>query len=126
VSGENISIGSPSQVLPKAVEALALACERFPNLCASGILPRRVTGSPINPTEVSIALSFLGRCRHTTRPTVHSVDLCRHVRVSAGAIIAAAVTLGFTVRGWYGVTAYYPHAVMNVNRLDIRKARARS
>lgn len=109
-------------------DPIELAKAWFPNLCAPGILPRRVTGPPIDPAHVATALHLLGRCRRTKRPTVHSSDLCRHAGVSPGAIIAAAIALGFTVRGWYGAKAYYPHALVAVSRFYIRKqmsARAR-
>ena len=105
------------------VTAIATAHrDQFPNLRASGILPRSQTGLPINPADVAVALSFLSRCRRTKVPSFHTHDLQRHVGVGIGAIIAAGVGLGFTVRGWYGNRAFYPHAVMGVNRFDVLKA----
>jgi hypothetical protein len=94
---------------------------RFHNLCANGILPRSAIGSPIPPADFAAALTFLGGCRRTKRPTVHTADLQKHVGVGPGAIIAAGVHLNFVVRGWFGTREFYPHAVMGVNRFDIRK-----
>jgi hypothetical protein len=105
----------------------ALAHVRFPNLCASGILGRSATGPRTDAADIEVALAFLGHCRRNQRPNVFTADLQRHVSrwagraVSVGAIIAAAVSLNFEVRGWYGVRAFYPHALLNVNQRDIRK-----
>jgi hypothetical protein len=106
---------------------IALAHARFPNLRADGILRRSATGPLIDTADIEAALAFLGRCRRNKRPNVHTLDLQHHVSrwagrpISVGAIITAAVSLNFEVRGWYGVRAFYPHAMLNVNQRDIRK-----
>jgi hypothetical protein len=113
---------TPAQPAIDAVAAITTARrDRFPNLCEGGILGRRHTGQPINPADVAVALAFLGRCRRTKRPNTHTADLQRHVGVGPGAIIAAGVCLNFEVRGWYGIREFYPHAVMGVNRFDVRR-----
>jgi hypothetical protein len=112
-------------------EALAIAREHFPNLCAGGILPRHAVGEPVDLDHIAVALTFLDRCRRTKVPRVHSFDLRRLISnwnhgsnltiagVQLGAVIAAAVALGFEVQNWHGVTCYAPHAVIGVNRLDV-------
>jgi hypothetical protein len=116
-----ITAVTPTAIDPAAAIATARR-DRFPNLCETGILGRRHTGPPINPAHVVTALAFLSRCRRTRRPNVHTCDLQRHVGVSPGAIIAAGHALSFEIRSWYGVRAFSPHALMGVNRSDIRKA----
>ena len=107
--------------------ALAAARECYPNLRATGIMGRTKGGPPIRFDDVTAALAFLRRCRRTKDAFIHTIDLERHVSrwahrpVSIGAIIAAAVALKFDVRGWRGVTAYHPHAMVNANKSDISK-----
>ena len=110
-------ISAPAQqtIVPAVTPA------RFHNLRANGILPRSATGLPIDPVDIAKAAAFLSRCRKTKRPNIHSFDLRRAIGVSLGAVIAAAVALGFEVRGWYGIMEFYPHAMLGVNRRDIRK-----
>src|SRR5271163_3342487 len=104
-----------------AASALMLARDRFPNLCANGILGRKFTGPPIDPDHVATAMTFLSQCRKTKKPNVHTFDLRREIGdVSLGAVIAAGVALGFDVRCWYGVLAFVPHALIGVNQSDIR------
>jgi len=107
--------------------ALTLARERFRYLTAIGIQGKRdIPGPAIDPDDVAEALQALSLCRHTKRPSIHSSELRRAVSrragrtVSTGSVIAAAVGLGFTVRGWYGVRAFYPGAIVNVHRADVR------
>jgi hypothetical protein len=100
------------------------AKDRFQNLCAEGILPRSAAGRPIPPADTARAQAFLNRCRRTKRPNVHTTKLQRLVGVGPGAIIAAAVGLGFEVRGWYGIWEFFPHALIGVNRFDVRRAMA--
>jgi hypothetical protein len=107
---------SHNPIAPSGQDQIAAAKQRFPNLCATGILPRHKAGPPIDPDHIARALAFLGRCRRTTRPNTHTTDLQRRIGVGPGAIIAAAIGLGFDVRGWYGVTAFYPHALVAVSR----------
>jgi hypothetical protein len=107
-------------------EALAIARELLPNLCAGGILPRHAVGEPVDLHDIEIALTFLDRCRRTKVPHVHSFDLRRLIDVQLGAVIAAAVALGFEVQNWHGVTCYAPHAMIGVNRCDLRRESADS
>lgn len=107
-------------------EALAIARERFPNLCAGGILPRHAVGEPVDLDHIAVALTFLDRCRRTKIPRVHSFDLRRLIDVQLGAVIAAAAALGFDVHSWHGVTCYAPHAMIGVDRLDVRRESADS
>ena len=114
-------------------EALAIARERFPNLCAGGILPKRAIGEPVDLDDIAAALTFLDRCRRTKVPRVHSFDLRRLISnwnhgsnltvagVQLGAVIAAAVALGFEVQNWHGVTCYAPHAMIGVSRVDTQR-----
>ena len=113
-------------------EALTIAREYFPNLCAGGILPRHAIGEPVDLDHIAVALTFLDRCRRTKVPTVHSFDLRRLISdhgsnltvagVQLGAVIAAAVALGLEEHSWHGVTCYAPHAEIGVNQSDIRRA----
>ena len=107
-----------------AVAALAVARERFPNLGAGGILPKRAAGMAVDLHDIEIALSFLRRCRKTTAPAVQSADLCRLIGVQPGAVIAAAVALGFGVHSWRGIREFAPHAIIAVNASDIRRVAA--
>jgi hypothetical protein len=104
-------------------EALETARERFPNLCCAGILPRKAIGEPVDLDDIEIALAALAQCRRTKTPTVHSFDLRRAMPgdVQLGAVIAAATALGFGVHSWFGVTTYAPHAMIAVNKFDVRK-----
>jgi hypothetical protein len=120
-------IGQPSKDVIDGVAALMLARERFPNLCANGILGRKFTGPPVDPGHVTTALAFLSQCRKTKIPTVHSFDLRREIGdVSLGAVIAAATALNFDVRSWYGPTAFPPHALIGVSQRDVRRVAAAS
>jgi hypothetical protein len=108
-------------------QALVIARERFGNLCATGILGRRFLAKPIDEREVAIALAFLQKCRKTKTPRLHTLDLVHAIGqgVSVGAVIAAAVGLGFDVRAWYGVTTFVPHAMIGVNASDMRRVSRR-
>ena len=115
----------PAPWVPLASMVLALVRQhRFPNLRAEGILPKRATGPDVDPREVAVALAFLIRCRRTKYPTVHTRDLQRHIGgVSVGAVIAAAVALGFQVCSWRGAREFFPHALIGVSKIDVRKRR---
>jgi hypothetical protein len=104
-------------------EALEIARERFPNLCCAGILPRKAIGEPVELADIEIALAALAQCRKTKTPTVHSYDLRRAVpgNVQLGAVIAAAVALGFATHSWFGVTTFAPHALIAANQSDVRR-----
>jgi hypothetical protein len=111
-----------AQVTMTPVQAMVIARQRFPNLASTGILERRSTGPPIDPAHVTIALRFLMRCRKSKIPAVHSFDLREQIgNVSAGAVIAASVALGFEVHSWVGVTDFAPHAMIGVNARDVGK-----
>jgi hypothetical protein len=108
-------------------QALDLARERFPNLCCQGILPRKAIGTKVDLDDIDVALAFLEQCRPTKNPTVHSFDLRRTIKgdVQLGAVIAAAVALGFGTHSWFDITCYAPHALIAVNQNDVgRVARA--
>jgi hypothetical protein len=126
--------------LLSAADALEIARERFPNLCCAGILPRKAIGEPVDLADVEIALAALARCRKTRTPTVHSFDLRRAISklppgatlnvspghhlpgdVQLGAVIAASVALGFPIHSWFGITTFAPHAMIAVNKFDVRK-----
>jgi hypothetical protein len=105
-----------------AEEALEIARERFPNLSCQGILPKRAVGDPVDLADIEVALKFLSQCRRTAIPKFHSFDLRRMIGdVQIGAVIAAAVALGFDVRAWYGTAEFLPHAVIGVNANDVRR-----
>jgi hypothetical protein len=109
-------------------EALEIARERFPNLCCGGILPRKAIGrEPVDLADIEIALLFLGQCRKTKTPTVHSFDLRRAIPgdVQLGAVIAAAAALGFPIHSWFGITTFAPHAMIAVNQSDVRRVAAK-
>jgi hypothetical protein len=97
--------------------ALEAARARFHNLCAEGILPRRKTGTPINCDDIEIAIEALRGCEHTEMPTMHTFDMCRVVDTTPGAVIVAALALGFEVHSWYGETGFQPHAMINTRLL---------
>jgi hypothetical protein len=106
----------PTPTKISAGEALALAYERFPNLTAAGSLGAKQSGQPIEPAHVEIAIKFLSGCRRTKKPAVHSHDLRRAIGkgVSQGAVIAAAIALGFDARSWMGTQMFVPGAMINV------------
>jgi hypothetical protein len=107
--------------LISANEALAMAREVFPNLAAIGILGSKRTGQPINPAHVEIALAFLAPCRKSKKPAVHSHDFRQAIGhgVSQGAVIVAAIALGFDVRSWLGTQMFVPGAMVSVNKADV-------
>jgi hypothetical protein len=105
-----------------AERGLAIARERFPNLCSAGILGKRATGLPVDLWHVDKALSFLAQCRKSKIPAVHSHDLCGEIGVSVGAVICAAHALGFDVRGWMGSRQFFPGAMIGVNARDVEKS----
>jgi hypothetical protein len=102
-------------------EALEIARERFPNLCCTGILPRKAVGEPVDLDDIEIALLFLGQCRRAKTPTVHSFDLRSAIGGQLGAVIAASVAQGFATHSWLGVTTFAPHALIAVNQGDVRR-----
>jgi hypothetical protein len=106
-----------------AEQALVIARERFPNLTATGMLGTKHTGPPIDPGHVEIAMKFLAQCRKSKKPAVHSFDLRAAIGngVSQGAVIAAAIALGFDVRGWIGSRMFFPGAMVGVNSADVRR-----
>ena len=118
---------SPRSQAAQGRSALALAADRFSNLCREGILPKKRVGEAMDPADVSLAASFLAQCRPTKTPSVHSADLRRVISrwsgrdVSAGSVIAAAVASGFDVAGWYGIMEFYPNALIGVNSRDCAK-----
>jgi hypothetical protein len=58
----------------------------------------------------------LSRCRKSKYENCHSFDLRRQIGgVTVGAVICAAVALGFAVHPWFGVTDYMPHALIGVD-----------
>lgn len=103
-------------------DAIALGRQRFANLCCPGILPRKATGTPIDPDDVARALAALARCRQTKKPAMHTFDLCRMLGgLQPGAVIAAAIALNFDVRSWYGAMEFGQHALTNVSRADVKR-----
>jgi hypothetical protein len=105
--------------------ALAVARDRFQNLCSTGILGRKFTGPAVDLADLAKALAFLRQCRKTKQPTVHTVDLVAAIGVSLGAVIAAATALGFGVHSFYGPLIYAPNALVAVSRVDVRKLATR-
>jgi hypothetical protein len=102
-------------------QAIVLAREVYPNLAGVGILGRRGTGAPINPSHVETAMKFLAPCRKTKKPAVHSFDLRQAIGngVSQGAVIVACIALGFDARSWMGTQMFVPGAMVNVNKADV-------
>jgi hypothetical protein len=106
-------------VTVSAQKAIVMARLRFANLTATGILGAKQTGPPIDPAHVNQALAFLAGCRPSKIPNVHSFDLRQAIGgVSVGAVIAAAVALGFIVVSWSGVVDYSPHVMIGINGRD--------
>jgi hypothetical protein len=99
-------------------EALVIALERFPYLGADGLLPRKSVRQPVDPREIERAMTFLRQCRRTKTPRVHSFDLQRLIGVQLGALIAAAVALGFATHSWFGIKTFAPHVLIAVNLAD--------
>jgi hypothetical protein len=95
-----------------AGEALALAREMFPNLSGEGIrLYPGSTPQQIHENQVETAMAFLKLLRPTRRPTMGSGTLkhdCENwgsangmsAYVSRGALTAAAIGLGLSVRAY--------------------------
>jgi hypothetical protein len=105
----------PAQGTITPERALVIARQRFPNLYATGILGRRCTGPEIDLWHITKAVTVLAGCRKSKFANCHSFDLRRQIGgVSLGAVICAAVALGFDVHSWFGVTDYAPHAMTNV------------
>jgi hypothetical protein len=106
-----------------ADQALEIARERFSNLCSEGILSRKAIGTPIDLDDLEIALAFFRQCRPTKVPNMHSFDLRRLIggQISIGAIIAAAIALGFDVRSWYGAMEFGVHAMIAIRQIDVRR-----
>jgi hypothetical protein len=109
-------------------EALEIARERFPNLCCEGILPRKAVGEPVDLADIEIVLAALAQCRKTkTRGMgMHTFDMRMLIDVQHGALIAAAVALGFDVYSWRGTRTYAPHALIAVNQSDVRRIAAQT
>jgi hypothetical protein len=115
------TIEAQAAITMSAERALAIARERFPNLCSAGILGKRATGLPVGLWHIDKALSFLAQCRKSKIPAVHSHDLCGAIGVSVGAAISAAHALGFDVRGWMGSREFFPGAMIGVNAADVAR-----
>jgi hypothetical protein len=112
----------PVHTILSAQGALDIARQQFGNLSCPGILGRKISGPPVDLADIDRALQFLSQCRKTKVPTMHSHDLCRLLGgVQPGAVIAAAIALGFETRAWYGVKCFVPHALVNVSRRDVRR-----
>jgi hypothetical protein len=110
-----------------AADALEIARERFPNLCCEGILTRKAVGEPVDLDDIEVALVALAQCRKTkTRGMgMHTFDMRMLIDAQHGALIAAAVALGFDVYSWRGTRTYAPHALIAVNQSDVRRVAAK-
>jgi hypothetical protein len=124
-------LSAPAQ---RTLDAIERATARFPGLSANGLTPYPgTTRAPIIPGEVETAFEFLSMLTPTKLPTRSSYalkhfaeawgrrhELCRYV--SNGALIAAAVWLGYTVepRGpiWQPNN---PNAGIGVSRRDLKR-----
>jgi hypothetical protein len=119
-----LSISPPiaAQAVISPEHALMLARQRFPNLCSAGILGRKAIGQPVDLEHVSTALSFLAGCRKSKFANCHSFDLRRRIGgVSLGAVIAAAVGLGFSIDTWQGTVDFLPHCLIGVDPRDVER-----
>jgi hypothetical protein len=104
-----------------AEQALVIARERFLNLSCQGILPCKAVGTPVDLADIDAALAFLSQCRRTRIPAMHTFDLRRVIDAQVGAVITAAIALGFDTHSWYKITTFAPHALIAVNERDVRR-----
>jgi hypothetical protein len=109
ISIHEVRVGQPAIVID-AESALALARQRFPRLSGDGV--RHYPGStpqPVHADQVETAMAFLKLLRPSERRTIGSGTLkhdcenwgsinglCSYV--SRGALTAAAIGLGYSVR----------------------------
>jgi hypothetical protein len=108
-------------------DAMLIARERFPNLCCEGFLPRKAVGEPVDLGDIDLALTILAQCRRTkTRGMgMHTFDIRMLIDAQHGALIGAAVALGFDVYSWHGTRTFMPHALIAVNQSDVRRQAAK-
>jgi hypothetical protein len=109
------------------VVAIAVARTLFTKLCADGTMPKFGVPVPVDPDQVDAAMRYLVNVKPTKKPTAFSDDLASNIsqsvgrKISNGALIAASVTLGLTVRTWYGVQVLAPDALIGVSRRAVCK-----
>jgi hypothetical protein len=113
--------------------AITLAKRQFPRLCTNGIYPYAGTASrPIDPVQVETAIAFLAMLTPTKTPRVgsgtlkHDAEnwgkrhgLCSYI--SRGALTAAAVALGLTVKTYPPWLGMNPHVAIGVSLKDLRR-----
>lgn len=106
--------------------AITIARERFHKLCSEGTLS--TTGAPVgvDAGQVELVLGFLRGVGKTQQANMCAIDVQRAIaatgrEVSKGAVIAASVACGFTVRTWRGVWDYSPDALINASSRDLRR-----
>jgi hypothetical protein len=104
--------------------AITVAKAAFPSLGDFGF---GKPWEPINPAHVATAMAFLNRCRKTKKPTRGSYGL-KHLAerwgrdnglepyITNGALIVAAVALGFKV---IRQSSSDPNAVIGVHKCDL-------
>ena len=92
------------------IQNINSALARFPELSGDGVrLPPGAKPQPIHDDQIETAMAFLRLLRPTTRPTIGSGTLKHDCEswgsvnglsayVSRGALVAAAVIVGYTVR----------------------------
>lgn len=107
--------------------AITIARERFHKLCAEGTLSTTAEPVEIDPSQVEIVLGLLRHVGKTQTLGICAIDIQRDIETSGhhvtkGAVIAAAVAAGFTLRTWRGVWDYGPDALINASSRDLRRA----
>jgi hypothetical protein len=109
--------------------ALVIARQRFPDLSGDGIqVYPGAAPQPIHANQVQTAMAFLKLLRPTKRPTIGSGTLKHDCEswgsvngltayVSRGALTAAAIALGLSVRAYRNG----PHVEIGVSSPHLRK-----
>ena len=116
-----------------SIGAIALAKRRFPRLCPNGLHPYPGT-SPrlIDPAQVEAAIAFLSMLTPTRTARIGSGILKHDAErwaaryglgsyVSRGAILAAAVALGLTIRRRGASWAFNSAVAIGVSLKDLRR-----
>ena len=123
-------VSAGSHVRRAAVSPLPSSGARhFPHLCEHGLYPPKgQLPKPIEEDQVLTAMAFLSQCSRRTKRGKYSAWFLREAAerwsvkvVSSGALIAAALRLGFVVEEHPNCLLLFADALIGISKRDFLK-----